>query len=96
MEWSNGGRSEEEVDRMISEMINRTKGRFLTQGVSFNKTCPRQLDLLKKALMASKSFSGLGKELLAIRFDESGAGRGIVMPQMMRNEPKPQNVGNFL
>ena len=48
MEWSNGGRSEEEVDRMISEMINRTKGRFLTQGVSFNKTCPRQLDLQKR------------------------------------------------
>lgn len=55
---------------MISDMINRSKGKYITQGVSFNKDCPRQMGLLKKALMASVSFSGLGKELLALKFDE--------------------------
>ena len=54
-------RSEEEVDKLIEDMIKRTKGRYLTQGVSFNKTCPRQMDLLNKSLMSSVSFSGLAK-----------------------------------
>lgn len=62
-------RTEEEIDVMIENMIKRTKGRYLTQGVSFNKTCPRQMKLLKKALMSSVSFSGLAKEMLALRFD---------------------------
>lgn len=63
-------RTEEEVDAMIEDMVTRGKGKYITQGVSFNKTCPRQMNLLKLALMSSVSFSGLGKELLALRFND--------------------------
>lgn len=68
MKWI---RSEEEVDKMIEDMITRNKSRNITQGVTFNKTCPRQMGLLKKALMSSTSFSGLAKEMLAIKFSEN-------------------------
>ena len=68
MEWH---KSEEEVDKAIEDMINRTKGKYITQGVVFNKTCPRQMGLLKKALMSSTSFSGLAKEMLALRFSKN-------------------------
>lgn len=87
-------RSEEEVDAMIEDMVKRSKGRYITQGVSFNKESPRQMNLLKKALMSSASFSGLGKELLAEKFN------GLENPQ--RHLPqskvipaKPKNFGNF-
>ncbi|UUG68048.1 hypothetical protein [Bacillus phage PK-3] len=103
-------RSEEEVDKIIEEMKNRTKGKYITQGVSFNKTCPRQMDLLKKALMSSVSFSGLGKELLAVKFSNTEEAReelqsyGSVIPQNTPpKEPEPQaeqpklkSLGNFL
>jgi predicted CopG family antitoxin len=85
-------KSEEEVDKMIEEMSNRTKGKYITQGVSFNKTCPRQMAMLKMALMSSASFSGLIKELLALRM------RGEVVstpPKQQEVKPKNKNVGNF-
>ena len=34
-------RTEEEVEMMIEEMSSRSKGKYITQGVAFNKTCPR-------------------------------------------------------
>lgn len=81
---------------MIEDMKSRTKGKYLTQGVSFNKTCPRQMDLLKKSLMASVSFSGLAKEMLAQRFD----GKQIISTQNQGvgeiPTPKAKNVGNFI
>lgn len=86
-------RSEEEVDKMIKDMISRAKGRYITQGVSFNKTCPRQLRLLKKSLMSSVSFSGLIKEMLALKFDE---GENINSPSKPPEKPKNKNIGNFL
>jgi hypothetical protein len=89
-------RSEEEVNKMIEEMKNRTKGKYLTQGCSFNKDCPRQMDMLKKALMSSASFSGLVKEMLAMRF----GGGATQMPTQQHFEPemkqKNRNVGNFI
>jgi hypothetical protein len=87
-------RSEKEVDEMIEAMASRTKGKYITQGVSFNKTCPRQMGLLKKALMSSVSFSGLAKELLAMRFSENGVvaeANPIIKPQS-----QVKNIGNFL
>lgn len=64
-------RSEEEVDAYIKEIIDRTKGKYLTQGVSFNKNSERQLRLLKLVLMEADSFSGFIKELLTIRYGVS-------------------------
>lgn len=100
MEWL---RSEEEVDEMIEDMVNRTNGRYITQGVAFNKSCPRQMGLLKKALMSSVSFSSLGKEMLAIRFSERSGGiegdRGYdqnsLPPIQPIRESKVKNTGNF-
>jgi hypothetical protein len=93
-------RTEEEVNQMVDEMIARTKGKYITQGVSFNKECPRQIGMLKKALMSSVSFSGLAKEMLALRFDEhykatpmfGNMGNGMDIG----SKPKSKNVGNFL
>lgn len=88
-------RTEEEVDKMVEKMINRTKGAYITQGVAFNKTCPRQMQLLKRALMSSASFSGLAKEILSTRFRED-----TVSPEFksfISEEKKLSgNVGNFI
>lgn len=97
-------RSEEEVLQMIEDMKGRSKGKYITQGVSFNKTCPRQMELLKKALMESASFSGLAKEMLALRFDDrlqpklvyGVQGQGMSTSYIEPEKPKIKNVGNFL
>lgn len=102
-------RGEEEVNKLIEEMVKRTKGKYITQGVSFNKTCPRQMNLLKNALMSSVSFSGLGKELLAVKFEQNeqptalklvggtlGQGKVKNQPVLQPEAPKLKNVGNFL
>lgn len=83
-------RTEEEVDEMIEKMTKRTKGKYITQGVSFNKTCPRQMSLLKKALLASASFSGLAKEALAIILNE----RVNYSPSQVTNHEMAQRVDN--
>lgn len=87
-------RTEEEVDILIEAMLKKGKGKYVTQGVAFNKSCPRQMGLLKKALMASQSFSGLGKELLAIRFSETELPKNNVELPLI--EDKKKNTGNFL
>jgi len=90
-------RSEQEIDIMIEEMKSRSKGKYITQGVSFNKTCPRQMALLKSALMESASFSGLAKEMLALRFDEHKQIQGITRNGFSEPEkPKTKNIGNFI
>lgn len=68
-----GGRklTEENIDEFIEELKNRTKGPYINQGVAFNKSCKRQMALLRCALLESTSFSGLIKEMLAVRFSES-------------------------
>lgn len=88
-------RSEEEVDAMIEDMVKRSKGRYITQGVSFNKESPRQMDLLKKALMSSASFSGLGKELLAEKFNGFDTTQRYPPQSIPVSPPKPKNLGNF-
>ena len=96
-------RTEEEVNKLIDEMVSRTKGKYITQGVSFNKECPRQMGMLKKALMSSVSFSGLAKELLALRFEDysratpnySSMGSGMNMGDDI-HKTKNKNIGNFI
>ncbi len=103
-------RTEEEVDEMIEDMKRRTKGRYITQACSFNKDCPRQMYLLKKALMSSVSFSGLVKEMLSHRFTEPtnysvvGNGYGNITNSQfptdnvsnIKPEEKKTDFGNFL
>ncbi|MED1469867.1 hypothetical protein [Bacillus salipaludis] len=73
-----GGRKldESNVDEFIENLRTRTNGTYIHQGVAFNKNCRRQMALLKRALLDSSSFSGLIKEMLAIRYHD-GEGRPI-------------------
>ena len=88
-------RSEAEAEQMIEEMKRKTKGKFITQGVSFNKESERQMELLKFALMSSSSFSGLIKELLAARMD--GLYYGTLPTQQAAPPPiERKNVSNFM
>ncbi|MFQ3543615.1 hypothetical protein Q7A53_05970 [Halobacillus rhizosphaerae] len=93
MTWN---RSENEVNEMIKQMTERTKGNYLTQGVSFNKNCPRQMNLLKNALMASASFSGLAKELLALRFGAENTNNPSVPQNFNKKNKEKKDLGNFL
>lgn len=67
-----GGRKidESNVDEFLEELKNRTNGKYINQGVAFNKNCKRQMALLRSALLDSSSFSGLIKEMLAVRFSD--------------------------
>jgi hypothetical protein len=92
MAWN---RDEEEVDKMIENMKSRTKGRYITQGVAFNKECPRQMELLKKCLLFSVSFSALAKEALFVRLGEAPQPRSVT--QLKPVQPKQKrNLGNFI
>lgn len=93
-------RTEEEVNRMIDEMVKKSKGRYITQGVSFNKENERHLELLKMVLLRSQSFSGFVKELLAKMNDLPDTPHVYYQPlsqQTNGQEPIPQiGTGNFL
>jgi hypothetical protein len=67
-----GGRkiNESNVDEFLEELKNRTTGKYINQGVAFNKNCKRQMALLRSALLDSSSFSGLIKEMLAVRYSD--------------------------
>jgi hypothetical protein len=92
MEWI---RTEEEVDAMIEEMLKKGKGKYVTQGVAFNKSDPRQMGLLKKSLMSSTSFGGMVKEMLAIRFNANNHHKEDTHPKLS-NKPQVKDTGNFI
>ena len=91
-------RGEEEVDKIIQELLTKSKSNHITQSVTFKKDSPRQMELLKFALMNSESFSALMKEFLAREYD------GISIMQMNSKQPKAKEIpkiekmdtGNFL
>lgn len=96
-------RSEEEAEAMIREMKRKTKGKYITQAVTFNKESERQMELLKYALMHSTSFSGLGKELIAEKFEskvEQREKKVISSPTSPTYNPteivEKKSTGNFL
>lgn len=80
--------NEDNIEAVLKNMIERTKGTYITQGVSFNKTCPRQMSLLKDSLLASASFSGLAKEALALRFNKTVG--GFFVPQQYVDPHEPE------
>lgn len=68
MKWI---RSEEEVDKLLTEMLTKGRGNHITQSVVFNKSNPRQMRLLKMVLMSNESFSGFIKELITHEFSDT-------------------------
>lgn len=77
-------RTEEEVDMIIADMISRSKGKYITQAVAFNKNSESQMNLLKLVLMSSYSFGGFMKELI-----------GEKMTTPTNNKPKESIVIPF-
>lgn len=94
-------RSEEEVDEMIAKMIARTKGKYITQGVSFDKTSKRHMELLRNSLLHSNSFASFVRELIADRFSENPSSKNTKSGgeiQLQSNTvpvPPIRNTGNF-
>ena len=90
-------RSEEEADKLIEKMMNKGKGDYITQSVTFRKDNPRQMELLKKAMMRSESFSSLVREMLHREFNEDEV-KPVQQSNPVDPEPIPErkDTGNFL
>lgn len=95
-------RGEEEVDEMINALLAKSKVGHITQSVTFKKDSPRQMELLKYALMRSESFSGLMKELIATELDCKATNENNT-PNMNNSNAeseqqpiKKMDVGNFV
>lgn len=89
-------RSEQEAELKIEEMKRKTKGKYITQGVTFNKDSERQMQLLKYALMTASTFSGLGKELLAERIENKVKQKSIPTPAQYERDIKRNAVKFFI
>jgi hypothetical protein len=92
-----------DFDKKIAELISKTKGQYITQGVAFNKDCPRQMELLRFALTDSVSFSGLVKELLALKMNgspiesrPSSLTSSTIQSTIEPPAPAVKDFGNFL
>lgn len=66
--WRNVSINPSNIDEYIIDLIEDTKGQYITQGVSFNKDDSFQMGLLKHAILDHSSFSGLVKHLLTLYF----------------------------
>lgn len=94
-------RSEEEVDAIIEKLIARTKGKYITQGVSFDKTSKRHMELLRNSLLHSSSFASFVRELIADHFSENSSSKNVQNGgevQLQTNTvpiPPIRNTGNF-
>ncbi|MGG4105171.1 hypothetical protein AAXB25_14740 [Paenibacillus lautus] len=66
--WRNVSINPSNIDDYLIDLIEDTKGQYITQGVSFNKDDSFQMGLLKHAILDHSSFSGLVKHLLTLYF----------------------------
>lgn len=90
-------RDEKEVDEIIEKLMSKGKGNYITQSVTFKKNSPRQMELLKKALMYSESFSGLARELLNEKFSDNGIQTvNVVESKPVVEAVVKRDTGNFL
>lgn len=89
-------RSEEEVDALIEEMMKKGKGKYITQSVTFRRDSPRQLELLKKVLMSSESFSGFTREVLTEKFNGVGIQPANYNSITTDEKVEKKDTGNFL
>ena len=104
-------RTEEEVDNIIEEMLKKSNGKYITQGVAFNKSSESQMKLLKMMLMSSYSFGGMVKELIAEKFTIEKNVKNVIIEDIQNNlkdestdfkefktieNNTTRNIGNFL
>lgn len=83
-------RTESEVDKLIEDMVKRSKGRYITQGVSFNKDSDIHLMLLKMVLMSASSFGAFVRELLSKEFHTELTNKHVIYNEVKTVEYKPQ------
>lgn len=57
--------NEANVDKYIEHLIEKNNGDYITQGVAFNKYSAKEIGLLRSALIYSKTFSSLTKQLIS-------------------------------
>lgn len=81
--WRNITINESNIDEYLLDLIEDTKGQYITQGVSFNKDDSLQMGLLKQSILDHSSFSGLVKHLLTIYF----SGQPIQSPNSSSHFP---------
>lgn len=72
------------IDEYLVDLIENTKGQYITQGVSFNKDDSLQMGLLKQAILDHRSFSGLVKHLLTLYF------QSLHLNSSLHNKPEPE------
>lgn len=79
-----GPLTEENVDEFIELLKNESKGNYIVQSVAFSKTCTRSMAQLRAALLASSSFGGLMRELIALYI----SGQPASIPQKQIRQPQ--------
>lgn len=105
MEWFKK-RADDEVEVLYNEMIQRSKGEYVTRSVSFKKNSPEQMELLKKSLMVTAPFSMLVRAILE-EFDKSPdfqpnrttvptANIPITNTPSQSNTSPNKSIGNFI
>ncbi|OME54001.1 hypothetical protein BSK59_15585 [Paenibacillus odorifer] len=85
--WRNVSLNESNIDHYLLDLIEDTKGQYITQGVSFNKDDSFQMGLLRQAILNHSSFSGLVKHLLTLYFSGQS-----VQPNIHHAVPQQQNT----
>lgn len=63
MEWFKK-RDKDEVEKLYNEIIKKSKGEYVTRSVSFKKSSPEQMELLKKTLSITAPFSMLVRTII--------------------------------
>ncbi|EJW14044.1 hypothetical protein M5X00_26485 [Paenibacillus alvei] len=81
--WRNQSLNPSNIDEYLTDLIEDTKGQYITQGVSFNKDDSYQIGLLKQALLQHSTFSGLVKHLLTQYFSGQQAQQMMVNPNFV-------------
>lgn len=81
--WRNVSINPSNIDEYMIDLIEDTKGQYITQGVSFNKDDSFQMGLLKQSILNHSSFSGLVKHLLTVYF----SGQQIQSPNTISSIP---------
>lgn len=89
-------RTEEEANALIEEMMKKGKGKYITQSVVFRKTNSRHIELLKKTLMSSESFSGFTREVLAEKFNGDSIQQTDNRRFPTEEKIEKKDTGNFL
>lgn len=80
--------TEENIDAYLEYIVGESKGGYVVQTIAFSKKDPRQMNLLRAALVSSANFSGLVKDALNLYLSANGQAKPIISRPIksVRNE----------